>query len=135
MTASEELEIDNHIWQSRESAYLRVWSTLKKNKIYYYRCLIELAQYGNILCKAIGDDEKDDLLGFTRMLAHLGLDYELVPSGIKLKEDAKQNYRENKMYTKPSFIAPYDHEKKFNRIVKDEPEDGKIGWCDRQFKK
>lgn len=133
MTAEEELAIDAHIWNRREDAYLVVWSTLKKNKIYYYRSLIGLAQYGNMICKTIENDEKDDLIGFIRFLVHLGLTYEIVPSGIKLKENAKQIYRENKMYIKPTSKDPYEHEKRFNRVGKKEPDYDKPGWCDRML--
>jgi hypothetical protein len=133
MTPDEELAIHAHIWQSRESAYLKVWTTLKKNKMYYYRSLIGLVQYGNMICKPIGNDEKDDLIGFIRMLAHLGLSYELVPSGIKLKENSKIDYRENKMYAKPLDSNPYAHEKRFNSVGKKEADYDKPGWCDKRL--
>lgn len=131
MTASEEAAIDSHIWQSREYAYITLWSTLKRNKTFYDISLIGLAQYGNVICKIIGND---DIVGFTRILDHIGLPIEFEKSGIRLKKNAKLIYRESKMYKKPLIITdPYQHEKKFNRVGKKEADYDKPGWCDRKF--
>ncbi|BFM41645.1 hypothetical protein CFS9_02860 [Flavobacterium sp. CFS9] len=131
MTKKEELLIDAHIWKRKEFAFITLWGVLEKDKTFYNNSLEGLIQYGNVLCKIVG---KDDVVGLTKILNHLGLNFEFVASGLKLMENSKLDYRENVMNKKASFVD-YGYEKKFNRIVKDEPEDDKIGWSDRKLKK
>jgi hypothetical protein len=75
----------------------------------------------------------DDIVGFTRILNHIGLKFEYIPKGIELKGNAKKHYSDSAMYRK-SPIVKFDYEKKYNRVGKDEPEENKLGWCDRKFK-
>ncbi|MDQ8012056.1 MAG: hypothetical protein REI96_06390 [Flavobacterium nitrogenifigens] len=74
----------------------------------------------------------DDVVGFTRILNHIGLGFQYTTKGLQLKDNAKNLYREEKMIKKPIEIT-YNHEKRFNRVGKDEPEEGKIGWNERRF--
>lgn len=127
MTTSEELLIDTHIWKSREFAFTSLWSVLERDKTYYNDSLEGLIKYGNVLCKIIG---KNDVVGLTRILQHIGLNYEFVASGIRLKENAKLDYREIKIYKK---VAPvdYGYEKKFNRVGKEDRYENRVGWAEQ----
>lgn len=130
MTPAEQLVIDKHIINSIENAYTTLWAILDKDKTFYNESLNSLLRDGVVTCSF--DD--NDVVGFSKVLNHLGLPFNYVPNGIALKEDARLYYRENKIYRKPPEANPYLHEKKFNRVGKDEPEDGKLGWCDRKLK-
>ncbi|URM37153.1 hypothetical protein [Flavobacterium anhuiense] len=128
MTIEEEEAINAHIWKSREFAYISLSSTLARNKYFYDISLIGLARYGNVLCKLLGND---DVVGFTKILHHIGLKFEYVASGIKLTENAKLEYKENRMNKKPAIIFSSNHERKFNSLGKKEPDEGKLGWAEK----
>ncbi|WP_026730190.1 hypothetical protein [Flavobacterium denitrificans] len=127
MTKEEEKSIDSHIWNSRESAYTTLWTMLDKNKYYYDLSLVGLVTYGNMLCNIFG---KDDVVGFTRILHHIGLEFEFVKSGIQLKENAKVLYKENRMNPKPHEVK-YNYDKKTLRVGKEDRYENKIGWAEQ----
>ncbi|MFW0739731.1 hypothetical protein [Flavobacterium sp. T12S277] len=131
MTPTEEITIDAHILKSKESAYITLWSVLNKDKAYYNKSMKDLLRDGYLHCSFTS---ADDIVGLTRILNHIGLTFEFVPRGIELKEKAKQYYRDTKMYHKAPIVT-FDSEKKYSRVGKDEPEENKLGWCDRKFKK
>lgn len=130
MTSSEEAAIDAHILKAKEYAYETLWSVLNKDKAFYGRAIADLLRDGYLHCSY---DGTDDIVGFTRILHHIGLEIQHTPKGLELKENAKFTYREKRIYRKTAEIT-YHHEKRFNRVGKDEPEEGKLGWNERRFK-
>ncbi|WP_294958640.1 hypothetical protein [uncultured Flavobacterium sp.] len=130
MTPADETKIDAHILKSKENAYITLWSVLNKDKAYYNASIKDLLRDGYLHCSFTSSD---DIVGFTRILNHIGLEFEYVTKGIELKENAKKHYRDTRMCPKMTIIT-FAQEKKYNRVGKDEPDDNKLGWCDRKFK-
>lgn len=130
MTPAEETAIDAHILKSKENAYVTLWSELNKDKAFYSRAITDLLRDGYFHCSF---DGSDDIVGFTKILNHIGLEIQYISKGIELKDNAKMLYRETRMYRKAVEVT-YNHEKRFNRVGKDEPEEDKLGWNERRFK-
>lgn len=130
MTTAEEAAIDAHILKSKQYAYETLWGILNKDKAYYSSSIDDLLRDGRLSCSFNGSD---DIVGLTKILNHIGLEFKYVPNGLELKDNAKLHYRGDRMNRKPVEIT-YHHEKRFNKVGKDEPDEGKIGWSDRQFK-
>jgi len=121
MTPSQELEVDAHILAA---------SNLRNTSI-GYKALASVLKHGNLLCIAFCDYEV--FVNFTRMLWHLKVDFEFVPFGLQLKENTKQCYRDARMIPKAAPVVTYNYEKKYSRIGKDDPEEGKIEWNEKRF--
>lgn len=121
MTTSEESTIDAHVLEA---------SNLRTTSI-GYKALVSLLKYGNVLTYAFSDYTV--FVSFTRVLDHLHLEYEFVAFGLQLKENAKLSYYQNVVNRKVPEFKPTYHEGK-NRVGKDDPEEGKIGWAEKRFK-
>lgn len=128
MKPGEESAIDVHIVKATEHAYETLWGVLNKDKRYYNESLKELLRDSCLLCSFTGTD---DIVGFTRILNHIGLSFQYITKGIELKENAKINYQAERMYRKQPEPT-YRYENKFNRVGKQDPEEGKIGWNERR---
>lgn len=128
MTLSEESTIDIHILKATVHAYTALWSILDKDKTYYNLSLKDLLRDGYLRCSFTG---ADDIVGFTRILNHIGITFRYISNGIELKENAKIHYRDDKMYKKAPAPTT-NNEKSFNRVGKEEPDESKLGWADRK---
>lgn len=126
MTPLEEKQIDNHIWNSLQTAFITFWSILEKDKTFYRESISILLNGGDVKYEPFG---KEDMSGLTQILAHLGLPFQHIANGIRLNDDAKIRYKENKMIRKP-YIPPV-YEKKHMSIGKPDKYDGRLGWAEQ----
>lgn len=124
MTPTEETQINNHIWNSLQTAFITFWSILEKDKTFYRDSISVLLNHGDVIYEPMGNE---DMSGLTQILVHLGLPFIHITNGIRLKEDAKSQYKENKMIRKP-YITPV-FEKKHMSIGKPDKYDGRPGWA------
>ncbi|SHH75444.1 hypothetical protein [Flavobacterium johnsoniae] len=121
MTASEELEIDVHLLRA---------SNLRTTSI-GYKAFERLLLNGRLSSDSLGSDYTL-FVNFTKVLDHLQLEYQFITGGLALKENAKENYRQNVMLRRHQPVKIYRTNER-QRVGKDEPEENKIGWCDRKL--
>lgn len=121
MTAAEELELEAH---AIEASKLR-------NTSIGYKALVSLLKYGNVMSYAFKD--YDVFVSFTRVLNHIQLQFEFVPFGLQLKQDAKITYRKNMMtYRPPEPVKQAYTESSKKRSKDDEREEGQ-DWSKKRF--
>ncbi|MFC4477405.1 hypothetical protein [Flavobacterium chungangensis] len=125
MTPAEETQINNRIWNSLQSAFITLWSELEKDKSFYRESLNILLNGGDVTYE-INDDK--DMSGLTRILTFIGLPFKHIAMGLRLSEDSKVQYRDNKMIAKP-FIQPVYEKKQMSIGKTDTYDNGRIGWA------
>lgn len=122
MTSSQELEVDAHLLRA---------SNLRPTSI-GYKAFERLLHDGKLYSNTVGQDYTV-FVNFTKVLDYLKLEYQFISGGLALKENAKENYRQNIMFKKHELPIKLTYTSQRQKLGKDEPDDNKIGWCDRKF--
>lgn len=116
--------------ETEVDAYILAHSKLRESSR-GYKAIKTLLQEGNLLYWCLG---KDDTLELCKIFIYLNFNYQHVSGGLQLRPNSKHEFYHNVMYPKRIERTNYNKSSSNQKLGKDEPDDDRMGWAERQLK-